>query len=95
MRNAAGSAYPEHPDNYGYPGRGFYRDDRDDAIFGELAPDVTEEEADAMWEEEQVIRKPSVHRHACGHDCFDGGCVFFAATRDYHCAACARRFHLI
>ena len=84
-------AYPDHPDNYGSHMQREFRVVGDDPFFGELAPAVTDEEADAMWEQEKQIRAVvAPHMHNCGHECTDGGCVFFCATKDWHCAACRR-----
>lgn len=92
MSRAFGSARPDHPDNYGRAIERFTERD-----LGEL-PDLHElsdEEVEAMWAQEQVYRAPSApHRHeGCGHDCVSGACVVMCGLHDHLCLACELQKH--
>ena len=84
----AGSAFPLHPDNY--HGGLLLGADIEADLLAEGDLEFTDEQLDAKWAEEQVIRGSAPkHTHfGCGHECESGACHLFGMTKDFFCHDC-------
>jgi hypothetical protein len=86
-----GVAYPDHPDNYGH------RLQRELQLLPEdvwdAVPPPTDEDLDAIWEQERESRSREVqvvyaaHEHPCGHACV-GACAAMGQLNYGNCLNC-------